>query len=364
MLYSRRELSETEPRTNALPLDEAAATVRSVEARLHELLGRARDEQGRVLARLGEVERALGDTAARIDALSRDGSGRGQAAVQRELDQAVLREKHEALRAQRAAIGERLSQLHLGVKKLTSVIAQSQMSADYLAGGFGDADEDLLSLTQVWALEATEEERRRLAREIHDGPAQVLANAAFQLEYCQRLVERDPARLKAELERLRGDLREGLSEVRHFIFDLRPGPLAELGLPATIQRYAENFQQRSQVDVELDLDYEQNRLSPTKETAVFRIVQEALQNVRKHSQARHVWLGLRGDDDGMVVQIMDDGVGFDPGERAESGGRHFGLSSMEERARLIGAELSVSSRSGEGTRIELRVPPEGAAAKR
>src|SRR5207247_10207077 len=103
-----------------------------------------------------------------------------QASARRELDQSVLREKHEALRAQRAAIGERLSQLHLGVKKLGEVIAQAQMSADYLAGGFGDTDEDLLSLTQVWALEATEEERRRLAREIHDGPAQALANATFQ----------------------------------------------------------------------------------------------------------------------------------------------------------------------------------------
>jgi two-component system sensor histidine kinase DegS len=356
-------LSETEPRTVVAPLDEAAGIVRSVEARLHELLGRARDEQGRVLVRLGEVERALGETAARIDALGRDGSGGGQAAAQRELEQAVLREKHEALRAQRAAIGERLSQLHLGVKKLGSVIAQSQMSADYLVGGFGDSDEDLLSLTQVWALEATEEERRRLAREIHDGPAQVLANAAFQLEYCQRLVDRDPGKLRSELDRLRGDLREGLTEVRHFIFDLRPGPLAELGLPATIQRYVESFQQRAQIEVVLDLDYEQTRLSPTKETAVFRIVQEALQNVRKHSQARHVRVGLQGDDDGMVVQIADDGVGFDPGARAESGGRHFGLSSMEERARLIGAELSISSQSGEGTRVELRVPPEGATPK-
>jgi two-component system, NarL family, sensor histidine kinase DegS len=346
------------------PLDEAAAAVRSVEARLHELLERVRDEQSRMLVRLGEVERALGETAGRIDAPGRRDGGNRHAASRRGLEQAVLREKQEALRAQRAAIGERLSQLHLGAKKLSSVIAQSQMCADYLVGGFGDADDELLSLTQVWALEATEEERRRLAREIHDGPAQVLANAALQLEYCHRLVDRDPDRLRAELDRLRSDLREGLAEVRHFIFDLRPGPLAELGLPATIQRYAENFEERSQVEVELELDYEQTRLSPTKETTVFRIIQEALQNVRKHSRARHVRLGLTGEGDGMIVRIADDGVGFDLGARAESGGRHFGLSSMEERARLIGAELRIASRPGEGTRLELRVPPEGATAQR
>src|SRR5581483_3509671 len=242
---------------------EAATAFRSVEARLHDLLQETRDEQARFLEKLREVEWQLGTTAARIDALADEAQSAGVDAAKRELEASVLREKHEALRARRAAIGERLSQLQLAVRKLRSVITQAQMSADYLGGGFGDTDEDLLSLTQVWALE--EQERRRLAREIHDGPAQVLANATFQLEYCQRLLERDPSRLQAELQRLGDDLRDGLAEVRYFIFDLRPGPLAELGLSATLQRYAENFQQRSGIEVELDLEFEQARLSPTKE---------------------------------------------------------------------------------------------------
>jgi two-component system sensor histidine kinase DegS len=328
-------------------LESAAAAIRVSEARLHDSLDELRAEQAQWLGRLGEVERALGETAAA-------GSGAGAG-----VGPAELHEKHEALRAQRAAIGERLSQLQLAFKKLRSVIQQSQMSADYLIGGFGDTDEDLLSLTQVWALEAQEEERRRLAREIHDGPAQVLANATFELEYCQRLVERDPARLPVEMEKLKADLREGLAEVRYFIFDLRPGPLAELGLPATLQRYAENFQSRSGFEVSLDLDYENIRLSPTKEVAAFRIVQEALQNARKHSGAKRVCITLKSRSDGMYVAVEDDGVGFDQGARAEAGGRRFGLSSMDERARLIRAELSITSAPGRGTKVELRVPPEG-----
>jgi two-component system sensor histidine kinase DegS len=310
---------------------------------------------------LREVEFQLGQTTARIDALEDATQSKGVDAARRELEASTLKEKHEALRAQRAAIGERLSQLQLAVRKLRSVITQSQMSADYLAGGFGDADEDLLSMTQVWALEAQEEERRRLAREIHDGPAQVLANATFQLEYCQRLLERDPSRLKDELAGLGGDLRDGLAEVRYFIFDLRPGPLAELGLSATLQRYAENFQSRSGIEVDLDLDFEPVRLSPTKEVAVFRIVQEALQNVRKHSGAKHARVALSSRGGGLDVSVEDDGVGFDSGQRAEAGGRHFGLSSMEERARLIRAELGVNSKPGQGTSVVLRVPSETAA---
>ena len=268
----------------------------------------------------------------------------------------VLSERHETLRAQRGAIGEKLSQLHLEIRKLQSVMTQMQMSADYLAGNFGDTDADLLPLTQVWALEAQEEERRRLAREIHDGPAQVLANATFQLEYCQRLLDRDPIRAAAEIDRLKGDLREGLAEVRYFIFDLRPGPLAEFGLAATVQRYATNFQSRSGIAIDLDLNFEIQRMSPTKEVAIFRIVQEALQNVRKHSRASRVCITVDARSDVLFAAIVDNGIGFDSRARTEAGERHFGLSSMEERARLIRSDLRITSVLDKGTTVELRVP--------
>lgn len=350
-------LSETEQPLP--PVVNAAAIFRSAEARLHELLAQARRSQIAFVGRLRAVEVGLGEAESR---LNRRESESDDPSADPEVAQ--LRDKVEALRAQRAAIGERLGQLQLEVRKLGSVITQAQMSADYLSGGFGDTDEDLLSLTQVWALEAQEEERRRLAREIHDGPAQVLANATLQIEYCQRLLQRDPGRLSGELDRLTSDLREGLAEVRYFIFDLRPGPLAELGLASTLQRYAENFQSRSNIEVVLDLDYTHARLSPTKEVAVFRIVQEALQNARKHSQASQVRVTLADRPTGLHVAVEDNGVGFDSRARAEAGERHFGLSSMEERARLIRAELRVHSVPGQGTSIELRVPPEGGAAER
>ncbi len=301
------------------------------------MLARVRREQAEWLGQLRAVEQRLSEATAR--------AGTSQDEI-------------EALRARQGAIGEKLSQLQLATRKLHAVTGQSQMAADYLAGQFGDADSDLLSLTQVWALEAQEEERRRLAREIHDGPAQVLANATFQLEFCQRLIERDPGRLKGEMERVKADLREGLAEVRYFIFDLRPGPLAQLGLPATLQKYAEDFQARSGIQISTDIEYEHVRLSPTKEVAIFRIVQEALQNVRKHSGARSARVTLSRIDGATEVQIVDDGVGFDSAATAESGARRFGLASMAERARLIGAELRVTSSPGSGTQIDLRVPAE------
>lgn len=318
-------------------------------------MARARHSQGGYLERLREVEGKLTVLNSAIaERLAETDVAGATASDSTEIDE--LRERHEVIRAQRGAIGEKLSQLHLEIRKLQSVMTQMQMSADYLAGNFGDTDADLLPLTQVWALEAQEEERRRLAREIHDGPAQVLANATFQLEYCQRLLERDPIRAATEIDRLKGDLREGLAEVRSFIFDLRPGPLAEYGLAATVHRYATNFQSRSGIAIDLDLNFEIQRLSPTKEVAIFRIVQEALQNVRKHSRSARVRITIDSRVDTLFVAIVDDGVGFDSRARTEAGERHFGLSSMEERARLIRSDLRIMSVLDKGTTVELRVP--------
>jgi two-component system sensor histidine kinase DegS len=245
------------------------------------------------------------------------------------------------------------------------VIRQTQLSGEYLVddstadvrGDNGDAGQGA-ELGQLHALQVQEEERQRLAREIHDGPAQVLANAIFELEFCQRLLEKDPKRLESELVRLKDDIREGLSEVRHCIFDLRPGPLAELGLVATLRRYAEGYQSRFGIAVELDLDDDVQRLSAAKEMAVFRVVQEALQNSRKHSGATRVLVSLRREGDAVVACVEDNGQGFEVETVPTGTARHFGLQSMHERAQLIRADLQIESQLGKGTRVTLRAPVE------
>lgn len=205
-------------------------------------------------------------------------------------------------------------------------------------------------------LEAQERERQRLAREIHDGPAQALANAIFELEYCEQLADREPDKLKRELARLKDDIRAGLVEVRRFIFDLRPAPGAEMGLVSVLRHNAENLQKRYGMTVALDVEPVEG-LSRPQETAVYRIVQEALRNAQKHSSASKVTIRIKKQDDAILVAIEDDGVGFDYAS-ASGDLTHYGLVSMQERAQLIGGELQIKSGPGKGTVVKLKVPCE------
>ncbi|MHB1007175.1 MAG: sensor histidine kinase [Chloroflexota bacterium] len=209
--------------------------------------------------------------------------------------------------------------------------------------------------TEASFLGSLEEERYRLARDIHDGPAQVLANAVLELQYCERLLTRNPSAIPGELAQLEASLRDGLVEVRRLIFDLRPPALVELGLSASLQRYAEEFRERARVEVTVSIPEIEERLTPVQEAAVFRIVQEALQNVHKHAGAKRVWLRVLPGPTDWVVEVADDGNGFVT-MHTENGRPTLGLTSMRERAQAIGARLEVSSATGEGTTITVVVP--------
>lgn len=349
---------QTEARQKQNALEAATGVIRAQQQELADLLDRIRLEHRDHLRRLREVERQLAETNKRLDRAT--GAASVSPSSSHTLEVAGLRERQQYLRQQQAWLAERLVALATSARKLQVVIRQTQLSGDYLLGDAVAEGESgrCVELGQFHALEVQEEERRRLAREIHDGPAQILANAIFELEFCQRLSEKDPKRLSAELERLKNDLREGLAEVRYFIFDLRPGPLAELGLVATLRRYAETYQSRFGLEVALDLDADLPRLSSAKEMATFRIIQEALQNTRKHSGATRVSISLRREDETLVATVEDNGQGFEVAAVSAGSARHFGLQSMQERAQLVRAELQIDSRPGCGARVSLRVPLE------
>ncbi len=207
-------------------------------------------------------------------------------------------------------------------------------------------------------IQAYEQERLRLAREIHDGPAQILANAIFELEYFEKLLERDPAAVKGQLAQLKKDIRNGLTDVRRFIFDLRPPALGEMGLFQALRRYLADYQQHFGIAVDVDLPDSHGRLPATHEVAVFRIIQEALQNVQKHAVATSVVVSGRADLGSLRISVEDNGRGFDPLEVSKTHSRNLGLTSMRERAELIDAELRVTSSPGQGTTISLLVPLE------
>ncbi len=263
----------------------------------------------------------------------------------------------DALRAEYEARGRDLATLQARLKRLDVVARQLDILWSYLDSPGEAADEpgpmadDSPAAMSLRIVQAQEGERQRMAEDIHDGPAQVLTNAIFQVEYLDRILGDTDRPAQAEIAFLRDMLRNGLDEVRAFITDLRP-PLADVGVAAALNLRAQQLEERHGIVVEVSLDGIDDRLTPAQRASVLRIVQEALQNVRKHAAASKVAIGLEGD----AVVIEDNGRGFDLMRLASGTSRNFGLQFMRERAELIGGQLQIESRQGEGTRILLRLP--------
>ncbi len=204
-------------------------------------------------------------------------------------------------------------------------------------------------------VEAQEAERARLAQDVHDGPAQALSNAIFQVEFIERMVTEDPVRLVGELRTLRDMLRRELANVRDSIHQLRPPGMDEEGLDGAIRESADRLRALSDLAVTTELQARTDALDDRQRIVALRIVQEALQNVRKHASASTVVITTDLADGEWDLQIRDDGRGFDVGAVAARGRRNFGLQFMRERAELIGARFDVRSRPDGGTVVRLGI---------
>jgi two-component system sensor histidine kinase DegS len=264
----------------------------------------------------------------------------------------------DALRAEYEHRGRELATLQARLKRLDVAARQLDLLWSYLESEDPIVDEPSLGSDDPAAIDinlrivqAQEAERQRMAGDIHDGPAQVLTNAIFQVEYLDRMLGDSDRDAQSELAFLRDMLRNGLDEVRTFITDLRP-PVVDVGIASAIADHARLLEERHGIAVEVAVGGIDERLSQSTRASVVRIVQEALQNARKHAAASRISIGLEGD----TLVVADNGRGFDLMRVASGASRNFGLQFMQERAELMGAHLQIESRRGEGTRILLRLP--------
>jgi signal transduction histidine kinase len=207
--------------------------------------------------------------------------------------------------------------------------------------------------------ELQEEARRRLARDLHDGPTQSLATIAMRASFARRLLGRDPAAAEAELGRAEDLARRTTREVRHMLFTLRPLVLESQGLISALQQLAGKTRDLTGHEVILELEDEQlDGLSSASQSLVFFIAEEAVHNARKHAEAEHVWIRMRRQAERLVMEVEDDGVGFNVGAVDASYAQRgsLGMVSMRERTELLGGELTVESAEGRGTTVRLTVP--------
>lgn len=267
-----------------------------------------------------------------------------------------------AMAAQVQALGADLARHRTELAKLELALRTIEGTRQFLErdganpslAEVGDSAEAQLRIVQ-----AQEAERSRLAQEIHDGPAQALSNAIFQIEYIERLSERDERLAGMELRYLKEVLRRDLGDVRTLISRLRPPALEEFGLDGAINDAVEHAAAVTGLSIGTDLGAPADRLGEAQQTVALRIVQEALQNVRKHAVATVVSVTTRLEGGDWVLEVRDDGRGFDVGAVSSRGRSNFGLQFMRERAELVGARFEVRSRPDGGTVIKLSIPVGG-----
>lgn len=212
---------------------------------------------------------------------------------------------------------------------------------------------------------AQEELRKKLARDLHDGPTQLVSNAVMQVEFIKKLLQHDPSRVPEELDRLGSVSLQAIHDMRTMLFDLRPLVLETQGLAAALQLFTERHQVGSPTQIHLHVDRPLGRYAARVESTVFSIVQEAVNNALKHAQAGHIWVRLGQREDKLVVEVEDDGVGFDVAKvlQGYESRESFGLLNMRERAEIVGGELTMVSAVGQGTTVMLRIPARPATAE-
>jgi signal transduction histidine kinase len=215
-----------------------------------------------------------------------------------------------------------------------------------------------------------EETRRKLARDLHDGPTQSVAAIAMRLSVARRLIDQDVPETKLELEKIEDLARRTTKEIRHMLFLLRPLALENEGLQAAMEAMATKMRETYQQDVQAQIDPTiVSLIEQGKQTVIFYIAEEAVNNARKHAQAEHIWVRLKSipkESSIVLLEIVDDGVGFDLDSVTKSYDKRgsLGMINLRERTDLVNGLLNVKSAPGQGTRVRVYIPLTQEAADR
>lgn len=277
--------------------------------------------------------------------------------LQMELE--IVRREEKLLRQKRDDLERRLIQLSETIEKANNLGRKVSIILTFLQDDFHQMSEALKTAKEKQELglkimEAQEQERKRISREIHDGPAQSLANLLVQSEIIDlSFREGNIAQALEEINNIRENIRQSLQEVRRIIYDLRPMALDDLGLIPTIKKHVSTISEYNKTEIELKILGRERRLKPDYEVAIFRLIQEGLQNAIKHANATLIKVLIELRDEQISIIIKDDGTGFDIEQKKE---KSFGILGMRERVDILNGQFNIDSKIGSGTKVTIVVP--------
>lgn len=270
------------------------------------------------------------------------------------------------------ALRLRRDQLEISLKRSAQSIEGGEKIINQISIAMGYLEGDILTILEstdknsemiigVKILEAQENERKRIARDIHDGPAQHMANAIMKADLCTRIIKRDLEDGLKELMDLKESVKMALKEVRSIIFDLRPMSLDDLGLNQTIRETVNAVSEETGIKIDLRLRpmKAEAEVEPIIQVAIYRIIQEIFNNIKKHSKAKHVELTLEFGTKYLMLTLSDDGIGFDVEEtlkRVKTKGSSYGLISLLDRVTQLQGEIQIKSDKGVGTIYNVKLP--------
>lgn len=347
---SARQELETLEHELQIVLDETVKTIEKVD--------KLEDDYRRARVRLTEVSRDF------VRYKEEDIKSAYEKATYIQLELMVYREKETYLKARRDDLQKRVRSVDLSMERAEMIGSQINVVLEYLSGDLNQITRIMESAKtrQILGLKiilAQEEERKRIAREIHDGPAQSLANIVLRTEIAERmLIKQEFEMVHEELIDLKGQVRLGLEEIRKVIFNLRPMALDDLGLVPALRKFTQDFEEKTKIHTTFDVVGKDVRMPSAMEAAVYRLVQEAFTNVMKHAEASTVKLDMMFDAEQIKLTIIDNGVGFqwNMAELDSKQNSHFGLIGMSERVELIEGRMDIDSKPGQGTKIVIFIP--------
>lgn len=272
----------------------------------------------------------------------------------------VLQAEEKQLREKRDDLERRMRSLLDTIERADHLVNQVNVVLNYLTFDLkhiGPALENAKMREEytIKIIEATEEERKRISREIHDGPAQMLANVLLRTDLISRTYqERGIEQALQEILELKEMVRDALHEVRRIIYDLRPMALDDLGIVPTLKKYLNSVEGYNKgTTVHFNSIGEPIRIGTNYEVAVFRLVQECVNNAIKHGKAHTVSVNFEWRKEHVNITIKDNGIGFDTNIVKKNS---FGLIGMRERVELLNGEMNLTSAENKGTRIMFKIP--------
>lgn len=276
----------------------------------------------------------------------------------------IMRQNDEKqLRSRRDTLEIALKKSMKNIDNSEKVINQISIAMAYLEGDIlsvlEGADKSSEMFIGIKILEAQENERKRISRDIHDGPAQHIANIIMKTDICTIIIQKDLSAGLKELADLKESVKVALKEVRSIIFDLRPMSLDDLGLNKTIEQTVKSISENSNIIVKLKLKPMQTEVESIIQVAIFRIIQEIFNNIKKHSKAKHVDVKLDYGTKYLRLLISDDGIGFDVEEtlkRVKTKGNSYGLIGILDRVKQLQGEIHIESSKGAGSVYNVVLP--------